>query len=86
MSEACPGATDDGLLRPNAGASQAAAWLSLAAAPTFAIMGLATVVLDERAPAILCVHDASPLGGMAPMYWLMAVFHAAPWLKFIFRA
>src|SRR5581483_6893275 len=28
-------------------------------------------------------HDASPLGGMALMYALMSVFHAAPWLKLI---
>jgi hypothetical protein len=30
-------------------------------------------------------HDASPLGGMVPMYVLMSAFHSAPWLKRIFR-
>jgi hypothetical protein len=83
MSEACSGAPDDGPVRRNAGALRAAAWLSLAAAPTFAIMALVTGVLGESAPAILCSHDASPLGGMASMYLLMSAFHAAPWLKLI---
>jgi hypothetical protein len=33
-------------------------------------------------PDTLCagVH-ASPLSGMAAMYWLMSAFHSAPWLK-----
>jgi hypothetical protein len=29
--------------------------------------------------------DASPLGGMVPMYLLMSAFHAGPWLKLISR-
>jgi hypothetical protein len=60
-------------------------WLCLAAAPTFAIMALLTVLLGGGAPDTLCApaHDASPLGGMALMYWLMSAFHAAPWLKLI---
>jgi hypothetical protein len=83
MSEACSGASDSGPVRRNAVALRAAEWLSLAAAPTFAIMALVTGVLGENAPAILCSHDASPLGGMASMYLLMSAFHAAPWLKLI---
>ena len=61
----------------------AADWLSLAAAPTFAIMALLTGVLDRHAPDMLCltVHGASPLGGMVPMYLAMSVFHLTPWLK-----
>ena len=59
--------------------------LSLAAAPTFAIMALLTGVLGGGAPDVLCsaAQDASPLSGMAPMYLLMSVFHAAPWLELI---
>ena len=52
-------------------------WLALAAAPTFAIMALLTVVLGGG-PADM---HASPLGGMVPMYLLMSAFHSAPWLK-----
>jgi len=57
-------------------------WLSLAAAPTFAIMALLTGVFDD---ASLCAtaQDALPLTGMAPMYWLMSAFHLAPWLRLI---
>ena len=56
----------------------------LAAAPIFAIMALLTGVLGG-APDGLCssAHDASPLGGMVPMYLLMCAFHSAPWLKLL---
>ena len=60
----------------------AADWLSLAAAPTFAIMALLTSVLSGGPADILC-SAASPLGGMVPMYLLMSAFHSAPWLKLI---
>jgi hypothetical protein len=60
-------------------------WLSLAAAPTFAVMALVTAMLDGGAPAVLCAsgHGASALTGMVPMYALMSAFHTAPWLKLI---
>lgn len=83
MSATCSGAPDGGPVRRNAGAFRAAEWLSLAAAPTFAIMALLTGVLGEGASAILCSHDASPLSGMAAMYGLMSAFHLTPWLKLI---
>lgn len=57
--------------------------LSLAAAPTFAIMALLTGIQDAGMPGMLCsaTHDASPLTGMVPMYLLMSAFHSAPWLR-----
>jgi len=59
--------------------------LSLAAAPSFAIMALLTGTQDGGMPEMLCsaAHDASPLTGMVPMYVLMSAFHLAPWLKLI---
>lgn len=62
-------------------------WLCLAAAPAFAIMAAFTGMAESGSNDILCstAHSASPLGGMASMYALMSVFHAAPWLKLIFR-
>jgi hypothetical protein len=63
----------------------AANWLSLAAAPTFAIMALLTSVLGGGPANIICsaAQDASPLSGMVPMYLLMSAFHSAPWLKLL---
>ena len=59
--------------------------LSLAAAPTFALMALLTGVLSGGSPDMLCsaMQEASPLGGMIPMYVLMSTFHLAPWLKLV---
>jgi hypothetical protein len=69
----------------NAAALGAADWLSLAAAPTFAIMALLTGVVGGRPLDMLCsaAPDASPLTGMVPMYLLMSAFHSAPWLKLV---
>jgi hypothetical protein len=63
----------------------AANWLSLAAAPTFAIMALLAAAPEGGPPDMLCsaAHGASPLGGMAAMYLLMSAFHSASWLKLI---
>jgi hypothetical protein len=68
--------------RPPAAARGAADWLSLAAAPTFAIMALLTAVFGGP-PDMLCaaLQGASPLSGMIPMYLLMSAFHAGPWLR-----
>jgi len=68
----------------SATARQAAAWLHLAAAPTFAVMALLAGVFGGS-PDMLCasMHHASPLSGMPAMYALMSAFHMAPWLKFI---
>jgi hypothetical protein len=62
----------------------AIAFLSLAAAPTFAIMALLSG-LDGAGPEMLCMpaQHASPLSGMATMYGLMSAFHAGAWLKLI---
>ena len=88
MSEAHAGGRACGAIghqSGNAAALGAAGWLSLAAAPTFAIMALLTGALGGGAPDMLCsaAPDASPLSGMAPMYLLMSAFHSAPWLKLI---
>ncbi|MGO1081064.1 hypothetical protein [Inquilinus sp. CA228] len=63
----------------------AAGWLHLAAAPTFAVMALVTGVSGGEADVLCSAMGASPLAGMVPMYLLMSVFHAAPWLRLITR-
>jgi hypothetical protein len=64
-----------------------ASWLSLAAAPTFAMMALLTRIHGDSMSDILCsaAQDASPLTGMFPMYVLMSVFHLTPWLRLLSR-
>ena len=68
--------------RSRAAVPGAAGWLGLAAAPTFAVMAFLTYVSGGDAD-MMCsaAHGVSPLSGMVPMYLLMSVFHAAPWLK-----
>jgi hypothetical protein len=62
-------------------------WLSLAAAPTFAIMALLTAMPGGGPADVFCsAAGASPLGGMFPMYLLMCAFHSAPWLRLIGKA
>jgi hypothetical protein len=87
MSETHTGGRGSGAIRcenGNAATIGAADFLCLAAAPTFGIMALLTGVLGGGPPDMLCsAQDASPLGGMVPMYLLMSAFHSAPWLKLI---
>ena len=62
----------------------AAGWLHVAATPTFALMALVTAMAGGD---VLCsAMGASPLAGMVPMYLLMSVFHATPWLRLISAA
>jgi hypothetical protein len=63
--------------------------LSLAAAPTFAVMALVSAA-GGGPLELLCVSSplASPMGssamgGMTPMYLLMSLFHLAPWLRLV---
>ena len=67
-------------------APDTARWLHLAAAPTFAVMALSTVVLDSGGQGALCAAVGSAgFNGMVPMYLLMTLFHLTPWLKLISR-
>ena len=67
------------------GSIELANWLSLAAAPTFAVMAALTS-LGGGPMERLCAHPPwAPLNGMALMYLLMSVFHAPPWVRLIRR-
>jgi hypothetical protein len=59
--------------------------LSLGAAPVFALMALWTGLFGQLDMLCMSAHDNSPLNGMALMYTLMSIFHAAPWLKLVSR-
>ena len=62
-------------------------WLCLAAAPTFALMALLTLLSDDAAMLCLGTNGSPltglPLTGMPVMYLLMSAFHLAPWLRVI---
>ena len=64
-------------------APHSAGLLGLAAAPVFALMALWTGLSDQPDTLCMSMHDASSLNGMALMYTLMSIFHAAPWIKLI---
>jgi hypothetical protein len=64
----------------------AADFLSLAAAPTFAVVALLTGFPGGGAMDPICsAAHGGVLDGMVPMYLLMSAFHLAPWLRMIFR-
>jgi hypothetical protein len=57
--------------------------LALAAAPVFALMALLTQFGRVDPASMLCGAGGSTLGGMAPMYLLMTLFHAPPWIRLV---
>jgi hypothetical protein len=60
-------------------------WLSLAAAPTFAIMALLSATGGGAIEEFCSSGGMSWFGGMTAMYLLMSAFHSAPWLRLICR-
>ena len=65
------------------GGTGLATWLGLAASPTFAAMAVLTSLGNAPMVAFCSGMSGFPLGGMVPMYLLMSVFHATPWLRLI---
>jgi hypothetical protein len=64
------------------GAHRAVIWLSLAAAPTFAVMAVVTALVSGGPMGMLCsVAPGLPVDGMVLMYGLMSAFHLPPWLR-----
>ncbi|WP_199698980.1 hypothetical protein [Oleomonas cavernae] len=60
--------------------------LCLAATPTFAAMALVEALFGGQANILCGAGGGLPLNGMALMYALMSIFHAAPWLRRFRRA
>jgi hypothetical protein len=58
-------------------------WLCLAAAPTFAIMAILTVVTGGADMICSSMPGASALDGMVTMYLIMSAFHLPPWLRLL---
>jgi len=57
--------------------------LCLAATPVFALMAALTAFEDGTHG--MAGMATSPLSGMGPMYLVMALVHAAPWLRLVAR-
>lgn len=74
-------------MRRSFGPCQAADWLALAAAPTFALMAVVTGISGDGAQQMSCAAamHMPPLTGMGPMYALMSAFHLTPWLRLVSR-
>jgi hypothetical protein len=77
-------AGDGCAMRGDAAGTPAARLLSLAAAPTFAVMALWSTVAGGAAE-MMCSSGGSvlSLNGMPAMYALMCVFHMSPWLTLL---
>jgi hypothetical protein len=77
-------AGDGCAIRGDAAGTPAASLLSLAAAPTFAVMALWSAVAGVPAD-MMCSSGSSALSlnSMAAMYVLMSVFHVSPWLTLL---
>lgn len=62
--------------------SGASEWLALAAAPVFLTMaGLAGLPAEGPLRTLCSGEVGTGLAGMVPMYLLMSLFHAEPWLR-----
>ena len=77
-------AGDGCAIRGDAAGTPAASLLSFAAAPTFAVMALWSVVAGGPADTMCgSGNGALSLDGMITMYGLMSVFHVSPWLTLL---
>jgi hypothetical protein len=83
MSASCVDGSRDDSKRHDPSIRRIAAWLGIAAAPTFAAMAILTGSMGGGGMEVTCGAGPWALTGMAPMYLLMSVFHFAPWLKLI---
>lgn len=67
----------------------AARWLTFGASPVFLLMALLQMLRAEGVAGSLCSGssvmpiDGIPIDGMAVMYGLMSLFHAAPWFRLL---
>jgi len=63
----------------------AASWLSFAATPTFALMAWIAAANASQISICSVAPEILPVDPMAWMYFLMSIFHVAPWLKLFSR-